>query len=128
MADRRDEPLRGEQAISWFVSHRRGGEHVIDAALTALHESFGPDAPLGFVAPLDPTTGRPGRLLIEIALPIDSNAAWQTMFAAQSRLVDQADELRTQMRIRNPFDRIAITLSGPPEDWNDVLATIEELG
>jgi hypothetical protein len=122
-----EEPLRDQEALNWFVRHRRGGGHIVDAALTALSESFGPDVVYRFVAPVDTNTRSPIRLIIEVRQPVDSESAWERITAVQSRLLEQAGDLGERMHVKRPLDRIVIALADPPRDWTVVLAEIDEL-
>lgn len=99
----------------------------MDAALTALSESFGPDVVYRFVAPVDPNTRLPIQLFVEVKQPVDSESAWELITAVQSRLLERADDLRGRMHVKDPLDRIVIALADPPSDWSVVLAKIDDL-
>lgn len=117
---------RGAEAVAWFVQHRRGGGHAVDAHLTALRDVWGADVAFDYRAVADPDGGLP-TLIIEIDAPPDSETSWQRMLATQSRLLDSSDDLADQMRVANPFARIVIVLAGEPADWESLAQDIREL-
>ncbi len=115
--------LTGSAAEEWY-GRTRGGGHLLDAHLVAIREHFGPGVIYRMRAPIDPITGRPDFLIIEIDPPADLDP-WQTLRAVESDLLDRRDYLSALSRRTDPFARVVITLRFGTEEWEAVRAEIE---
>jgi hypothetical protein len=118
--------LSDDSARDWFTQHRRGGGRAIDAHVSAIKRAFGPDVSYRFRAPSEPDRGEPWLLVIEIAEPIDDPGAWERLEMAQGALLEERDSLREQMRVKDPFSRIYIAITGAPRRWGRVRQAIRE--
>jgi len=113
-------------AREWYMT-RRGGGHLLDAHLEAITERLGPDASYALRAPIDPLTGRPSILIIEVDLPISEDASWEVLDAVESELLSQRQRLSELSRRKDPFANITLTLSVRAEDWEEASHAIEEM-
>ena len=113
-----DEPrpfLDGDLAAQWFYS-RRGGGAILDFHRTIIAEILGPAIPYNFRAAIDPQSGRPTTLIIEVAMPAD-DTAWARITQLQEALIESEDDLRGLSGSRNPFRNIVLVPVGLPADW-----------
>lgn len=128
MPDRnREEPriyLSDDQAARWFYS-QRGGDMILDRHLSLMHATFGRDVPYRLRAAVDPATGQPRDLIIEIMLPVDDAAAWDLLVELQQRLLGEARDLRSRTTVRFPFRHIVVSLAGAPSAWFETVDVIE---
>lgn len=74
----------------------------MDAALTAVSEAFESDLPERFVMPIDPVSGRPGTLIVQLPEPVDSDPAWDRLIQAEKILLDEAPALGERTHVREP--------------------------
>jgi hypothetical protein len=118
--------LTDDAAREWYMT-RRGGGHLLDAHLSAIYQRFGPDVSYSFRVPIDPLTGRPGLLIIEVDLPISEDDSWEALVAVQSNLLSQREHLSELSRRKDPFANITITLAAPIESWEIIRQAIEDL-
>lgn len=119
MADRFNTgDLYGDEAATWFRSHRRGGGHALDEHLAAL-ERLG-EHRYRLHAPFDPFRRQPWRLFIEVDASLEMDSEWERLVQINFELIEREPVLRRQMRVKNPLDRIHIVFVGPSpssEEW-----------
>lgn len=113
-------------AREWYMT-RRGGGHLLDAHLSAIAEQLGPDVSYALRAPIDPLTGRPAILIIEVGLPISEDGSWEALDAVEDELLSQRQHLSELSRRKDPFANITMTLSVQAEDWEATSRAIEEM-
>lgn len=119
--------LTDTEAREWYTT-RRGGGHLLDAHIIAINERFGPNIDYSLRAPIDPLTGKPSLLIIEIDLPVSEDDSWEALEAVQSDLLDQRENLRQVARRKDPFANIVITLAARAETWDAIRQEIEDMG
>jgi hypothetical protein len=98
-----------------------------DAHLSALYQRLGPDISYTLRAPIDPLTGRPSLLIIEVDLSVSEDESWETLDAIENDLLNQRDGLAQMARRKDPFANIAITLTARTETWDAVRQAIEDM-
>jgi hypothetical protein len=113
-------------ARDWYMT-RRGGGHLLDAHLSAISQGFGPDVSYNLRAPIDPLTGRPALLIIEVDLPISQDASWEALDVVEGNLLNQWQRLSELSRRKDPFANITVTLAARAEDWDATSRAIEEM-
>jgi hypothetical protein len=118
--------LTDAAAREWYMT-RRGGGNLLDAHLGALHQHLGPDISYALRAPIDPLTGRPSLLIIEVDLSVSEDASWESLSTIESDLLNQRDRLAQIARRKDPFANIVITLTARSEEWDAVHQAIEDM-
>jgi hypothetical protein len=118
--------LTDDAARDWYMT-RRGGGHVLDAHLGALYQRLGPDISYTFRAPIDPLTGRPSLLIIEVDLSVSDDNSWENLDVIENDLLNQRGRLAEAARRKDPFANIVITLTARTEAWEAVRQAIEDM-
>jgi hypothetical protein len=119
--------LIDDEALSWFM-RRRGGGLLYDQHLSLIHEVFGNDVPIRLRAAIDPSTGRPTVLIVDIMRPPDDDDAWSRLVQVQERLLERQQDLAGRLRVKEPFRRIVLSLGGEQSSWTDLVAELEREG
>ena len=81
--------LTDDEALSWFAS-RRGGGFLYDEHMSFITEIFGSDISTRHRASVDPSTGEPTVLIIEIMRPADDDESWHQLIQVQAELLERA--------------------------------------
>ena len=113
-----DEPrpfLDGDSAADWFYS-RPGGGAILDFHRATITEVLGPDVSYNLRAAVDPQSGRPTTLIIEVAIPAN-DSFWPQILRLQEALMEHEDDLRGQTRRKNPYRNIVVVPVDLPDDW-----------
>jgi hypothetical protein len=113
-----------DQARSWFMT-RRGGGHLYDEHLALIRSVFADDVSIHIRAAVDPTSGQPTVLIIEIDMPMDDDESWAKLVRVQQLLIERREDLAGYLKLKDPYRRVVLSPSGNISDW-DHLAT--ELG
>lgn len=119
--------LVGDEAVSWFM-RRRGGSLLFDQHMSLIQEAFGNDVPIRFRAAIDPSTGQPTVLIIDIMRPPDDDDAWHRLVQVQERLLEIREELADFLKVKDPFRRIVLSLGDEQSSWADLVAELERAG
>jgi hypothetical protein len=118
--------LTDDQALSWFMS-RRGGGFLYDQHMSLITEVFGSDVSTRHRAAVDPSTGEPTVLIIEIMRPSDDES-WRQLIQVQALLLERAPDYAARLRLKEPFRRIVLTLSDERSSWANLVARLEREG
>jgi hypothetical protein len=116
--------LTGDEALSWFI-RRRGGGVLYDQHISLIHSAFGDDVPIRLRAAVDPSSGRPTVLIIDIIKPPDDNDSWRQLVQVQERLLERQQDLAGFLKLKAPFRNIVLTLGGEQSNWADLVAELE---
>jgi len=116
--------LTNDEALSWFM-RRRGGGTLYDQHISLIYEIFGDDVPIRLRAPVDPVTGRPTVLIIDIMRSPDDDEAWRQLVRVQEQLLERQEDLAGFLRLREPFRRIVLSLGAEQSSWDDLVAELE---
>ena len=116
--------LIDDEALSWFM-RRRGGGLLYDQHISLIHEIFGHDVPTRLRAAVDPSTGQPTVLIIDIMRPPDDDDAWRQLVQVQERLLERQQDLAGFLKVREPFRRIVLSLGGEQSSWTDLVTELE---
>jgi hypothetical protein len=114
MSDRENVPW-----LSGVAALREAGEvfpgilHASDKYMSAASEVFGPETEITPWAPIDPDTSRPWMLFILVNEPVDSEEAWNRL----ARVEEVVGDVTNIENAESAAERVAVTLSGPPDDW-----------
>jgi hypothetical protein len=115
--------LTNDEALSWFT-RRRGGGFLYDQHLTLINDVFG-DVPIRLRAAVDPSTGRPTVLIIDIMRSLDDDDAWRQLVQVQEQLLDRRQDLAGFLKVKDPFRSVALSLGGEWSSWSDLVAELE---
>jgi hypothetical protein len=116
--------LTDDEALSWFVS-RRGGGFLYNQHMSFITEIFGRDISTRHRAAVDPSTGEPTVLIIEIMRSSDDDESWRQLIQVQAQLLERAPDYSALLRLKEPFRRIILTLSDGRSSWLDLVARLE---
>ena len=119
--------VTGGEAVSWFVSRRNGG-YLFDTHMTLIQDAFGAEVPIQYRAAVDPSSGRPTVLIIEVTLSFEDDTAWERLVSVQARLLEGEADLAANLKLNFPFSKIVISLRGVPSDWESLPTESESLG
>lgn len=117
--------VAGQAAIPWMIRSHPGAEHVLDAYLTSIYQSFGQDVAYELVGRTDRDEGIARELIIRIDAPPDDDQAWLRLIEAQRLLLEREPFLRRQSGLSSPFRFISMTLAGSPRSWEAIRDEIE---
>jgi hypothetical protein len=117
--------VAGQAAIPWMIKSHPGSEHVLDAYLTSIYQSFGQDVSYDFVGRTERDDGIARELIIRIDAAPDDDQAWLRLIEAQRLLLEREPFLQQQSGMSSPFRFISMTLAGSPLSWEAVRDEIE---
>jgi hypothetical protein len=109
--------LTGDEAVRWFMGRKHGG-HLFDAHMSLIEQVFGADVPIQYRAAIDPSSGKPTVLIVEIIASFNDDAAWDQLVSVQARLLESQADLAGSLHLASPFSKIVISLRGIPTDWD----------
>lgn len=122
--ERYDSPyLYDDLAREWFQSTPEGPA-VLDLHLIAIGQVLGPDVTYRLRAAVDPDSGRPTTLIIEIDQSIDDDASWLRLVDLQEWLLADRPEVNRIRSRRDPFSNVVVVPRRLPRDWNAWLNNI----
>jgi hypothetical protein len=104
---------------------RRGGGFLYDQHISLIYEIFGNDVPIRLRAAVDPSTGQPTVLIIDIMRPTDDDEAWRQLVQVQERLLERQQDFAGFLKVKEPFRRIVLSLGGEQSSWADLVAELE---
>src|SRR6266851_5924296 len=115
--------LAGDEAVRWFMGRRHGG-YLFDAHLSLIQGAFGAEVPIQYRAAIDPSSGKPTVLIVQVIASFDDDAAWDRLVSVQARLLESQADLARYLELAYPFSKIVISLRGMPSDWNSAHAEL----
>jgi hypothetical protein len=104
---------------------RRGGGTLYDQHMSLMQDAFGHEIPIQVRASVDPSSGEPTVLIIDIMLPPDDEDSWRRLVQVQERLLERQQDLADLLRVRDPFRNIVLSLGGTQSNWGDLVTDLE---
>jgi len=111
--------LTGDEAVRWFMGRKHGG-YLLDAHVSLIEQAFGSQVPIRYRAAIDPSSGKPNVLIIEIDASFDDDAAWERLVSVQEQLLGSQADIGTYVNLVHPYSRIVISLRGEPSASNSL--------
>jgi hypothetical protein len=93
--------------------------------MSLIEEYFGDAVLTHLRAAVDPSSGQPTVLIIDIDRPIDDDDSWLRLIEVQQRLIERRDDLAGRLKLSSPYRNVVLNLSGEQSSWSDLLAELE---
>jgi|SRR5215469_11307706 len=122
--DRPQPFVADDEALSWFM-RRRGGGTLFDEHISLIHSAFGDDVQIHLRAAVDPSSGQPTVLIIDIDRPLDDEDSWRRLVEVQQGLIERQEDLSGRLRLKAPYRNVVLSLGGEQSNWNDLVAELE---
>jgi hypothetical protein len=116
--------ITDDQALSWFMK-RRGGGALYETHISLIQSVFGYDVPIRLRAAVDPSSGQPTVLIIDIDKSPDDEDSWHRLIQVQQGLLERQQGLARNYKLVSPFRNVVVSLGGEQSNWDDVVAEVE---
>ncbi len=123
MPDEQSEPasgpdeLTGRKAVQWLLRrHRQAGPHLMDTALLAVSEGFGPNAQIAAFVPVEIPRERRWRFFLAIDGDPANDNDWRRLVQAHETLILRDEWLTSLSSSGDPFARFHVVLAPDRED------------
>lgn len=120
-----DAYLFGDRARDWFYG-TPDGPRAVDFHLIAIQDVLGPNVQYRFRAPVDPETGRPTTLIIEVDHSINDDDTWGRLVELQELLSVRESEFSSFQAVptRSLLRNVVVVPAQLPDDWDAWLREI----